>query len=76
MRTSDYSAVKFNNFQLHLPVALATVGARAIEVPLNLILAASGGDFTRLVKLHAQLVLRRLVVRLFVITSEKRVKKV
>ena len=61
---NDNESVNFN-----LPVALLAVGARAIEVPRDLILAAPCRDLTRRLKLHAQLLLVRLVVRLF--TSEK-----
>ena len=61
--------IRDNSVILNLPVALLTVGARAIEVPRDLILAAPCRDLTRRLKLHAQLLLVRPVVRLF--TSEK-----
>ena len=61
---NDDGYVNFN-----LPVALATVGARALEIPRDLILAAPCRYLTRRLKFHAQLLLVQLVVRLF--TSEK-----
>ena len=52
------SGVKYFN----LPVALVTFITRAVKVPTNLILAASCGDLSGLIKLHAQLLLMLPVV--------------
>ena len=46
----------------NLPVAFLAAIARAIKVPSDLILAASCRDLARRLKLHAQLLLVRLIV--------------